>query len=180
SRACARVTTTTRVKVMDPLLAERIERLAGQSPSFQQAWAMILNSGVPVQIGRFDQLRSELPRWYRSHPARWAGVTVNSAGATGDLDRSVVALHVELMERQARAQPIEGDPYFLAEVDRVLIHEIYGHLAPVVEAGDARKECPDHLRRGETRPCVTAREALIAAELAHSRLTASTGNIGWR
>jgi hypothetical protein len=53
-------------------------------------------------------------------------------------------------------------------MDRVLIHEIYGHLAPVVEADDVGKGCPDAVRRGESQSCVSIREARIAAEIERS------------
>jgi hypothetical protein len=120
------------VRVLDPLLAERIADIAQRSPTFRAAWLMITASGVPVRIGTDEELKQELPRWYREHPAKWAGVTV-TAGGRKNVERAVVVLRVNAMQQTARYAGA-GRSYLLREVDRVLVHEIYGHLAPVIEA----------------------------------------------
>jgi hypothetical protein len=151
---------------MHPLLAERITRIAERSASFRDAWDMIQASGVPVTIGTDEQLHEQLPRWFRHHPSRWVGVTVSSSGLKGGLDRAVVAVRIRALESTANGRSSYSHAHFLAEVDRILIHEIYGHLTPVVAARDPGQECPDHLRRGEVKPCVNLREEAIVNELA--------------
>lgn len=150
---------TVRVDIMQPVLAERIEQIARQSPSFRDAWDMIRRGSVRVRIGSYSQLRSELPRWYRNHPNDWAGVTVLSSN--GGVSSAVVALRLSLLEQLSQDLPA-GNTYVTDEIDRLLIHEIYGHLAPVVASG---QECPDQVRPGETSSCVKLREQRIAAEL---------------
>ncbi|HEX6558836.1 MAG TPA: hypothetical protein VF021_05220 [Longimicrobiales bacterium] len=169
----------TRVQVLKPLLAERIDFVARQSPSFRAAWDMIRRSGLPVRIGTDDQLRSRLPHWYRQHPNEWAGVTVTETGGRDELSGAVVALRLGAMEKTARRTP-RGSEYLLAELDRVLIHEIYGHLAPMVAARDVQHECLDQLRPGEATPCVQVRERRIAAELSNYRLAHAAGSAAER
>lgn len=155
-----------RIEIQDRLLAERIERVAAGSASFRNDWAMIRASGVRVTIGRATRLHSQLPRWYRDNPNRWVGVTVvHAAGARSSVDRAVVALRVTAIERQARLRP-DSETWRLAEIDRVLVHEIYGHLAPIIAAGDAYSDCPDHARPGEQQACVALREDHVMRELA--------------
>lgn len=179
-RACGEATACTAVEtavaVMNPLLAERIARIASRSPSFRTDWDMIRRSGVPIAIGTEDQLNGALPRWYRSNPSRWVGVTVvNAGGLRGGLEDAVVALRVGALRRIAHQRAGDANARFLAELDRVLIHEIYGHLAPIIAAGDPLEECPDHARRGEAKPCVQVREERVAGEIARSRAMAGVG-----
>ena len=149
---------------MDTLLAEHIAQIAQKSPTFRAAWEKLQSSGVPISIGTDAQLRPELPSWYRNHPRNWAGVTV-ARGGEGDLSSAVVALSVNAMKQIAEDAVYTGNDYLTGELDRVLIHEIYGHLVPVVEAHDMAKGCPDAVRPGESQSCVSVREAVIAAEL---------------
>jgi hypothetical protein len=154
-----------RADVLEPFLAERIQHLAMRSPSFQDAWDMIRASGVAVRVGTRAQLHAQLPRWYREHPGEWGGVTIISSNARAEISSAVVVLPLDQIEDRARTLP-PGTSYLTDEVDRVLIHEIYGHLAPAIEASSARAECPDQLEPGEVTSCVQRREWKIAAELA--------------
>jgi hypothetical protein len=76
----------------------------------------------------------------------------------------VVVLSAEQMDIIAQ-RAAAGDAFMKNELDRILVHEIYGHLVPVVDARDRSKGCPDALRPGESQPCVAVREAEIAAEI---------------
>jgi hypothetical protein len=151
------------VEVLSTELAQHIVDIAEKSPTFRAAWERIAEAGVPISIGTDAQLRDELPSWYRNNPRNWAGVTV-AKGAEGSLSSVVVALSVDAMKQIADGAAYMGD-YFTGELDRVLIHEIYGHVVPVVEARDMSKGCPDAVEEGETQSCVAKREAQIAAEI---------------
>jgi hypothetical protein len=166
-RVCPHPISTSRVTVLDPLLSERITNIAARSPTFHDAWISIHASGVPVSIGTDEQLQDQLPRKFRDRPARWVGLTVNMANLTGGLRRAVIAIRVRALDRMLRRQTRETDARFLAQLDRVLIHEIYGHLTPVVAARDPWQECPDDPRPGEARSCVREREDRIARELSN-------------
>jgi hypothetical protein len=56
--------------------------------------------------------------------------------------------------------------HFEADVDRILIHEIYGHAVPYLLAGNLSGQCADP-RRGEpaSRSCSIRRENAVRAEL---------------
>ncbi|HEY0674187.1 MAG TPA: hypothetical protein VGD27_18065 [Longimicrobiales bacterium] len=168
-RAGTAVSTKPRVEILNPLLAERIQHISRQSPSFRGAWSMIQSSGVRVRIGTYRQLQNQLPRWYRDHPDEWGGVTVMSADVRARLDGAVVAVRIAPLQDIARQLPSGGDDYVLSQIDRILIHEIYGHLTPVIATRDPAQECPDQLRAGEVTPCVQVRERQVAAELARYR-----------
>jgi hypothetical protein len=152
------------VEVLNPLMAQRITMLTERSPKFRAAWLMIRKSGVPVSIGTDAQLHSELPDWFRDHPDNWAGVTVTN-GRKGSLTDAYVALRLDAIQQIANNNPAAGSAYLDHELTRLLVHEIYGHLAPVVAAHDVSRNCPDQLRAGEVTPCVKLREEEIAAEL---------------
>lgn len=178
-RAGSAGSTRSRVEILNPLLAERIQHISRQSPSFRSAWDMIQSSGIPVRVGTDRQLQNQLPRWYRDHPNEWGGVTVMSADVRARLDGAVVAVRISPLQDIARQMPAGGDDYLLSQIDRLLIHEIYGHLTPVIATRDAAQECPDQLRAGEVTPCVQLRERQVAAELeryrqAHARADTRT------
>jgi len=160
---CAIPDSETRVEVLDPFLEERIEYLQDRSKSFQDAWHAIRASRVPVTIGTAAQLWREIPSSFRNNPSSWAGVTVvrSSGGQPG---RAFVALQMAMIEEMAGTAQVNGRRYLLGEVDRLLIHEVYGHLAPMF--GPDGRECSDVVRRGEARPCVAVREEHVATELA--------------
>jgi hypothetical protein len=121
------------VAVLSSELAQHIVELAEKSPTFRAAWQRMLSSGVPISIGTETQLRADLPPWYRKNPGDWAGLTLIK-GDEGRLTKAAVAVNVAGIKRIAESAAYMGNDYLMAEMDRVLIHEIYGHLAPVVEA----------------------------------------------
>ena len=151
------------VTVLSSELAGHIAQIAEKSPTFRASWQKLHSSGVPIRIGTDRQLHAELPSRYRKQPRNWTAVTL-ARGRTGNLSHVVVALNENAMEIIAE-RAASGDEYMKGELDRVLIHEIYGHVVPVVEARDMSKGCPDAPRPGESRSCVSIREAEIAAEL---------------
>jgi hypothetical protein len=151
------------VEVLNPVLAERIAQIEAKSPKFRAAWQMIQSSGVPIRIGTDADVRDQLPAWYRNNRDSWAGVTV-ARGGEGNLTSAIVALRVDQIQRFAEEHAY-AEGYLEEELDRVLIHEIYGHLAPLVAARDMSKGCSDAVEDDESVPCVAIREAEIAAEI---------------
>lgn len=159
------------VRVLDPLLAARVRLLAEEAPSFARALGRLEASGVPILVGTREQLAEVLPPELRTSAA-WAGITVARGG--GRLDRAAVAIRPECLRELHRSFGNSGAT-FLEVLDGLLIHEIYGHLLPTVEAGDARVRCPDPVRGQRLadsgvgrRPLALAseREANVAARFA--------------
>lgn len=163
------------IQVLEPLLAERIARLRADSPSFDRAWRDLEGRGSAVVIGTRSQLAGVLPSDIRRSDA-WAGITVVWGGR--ELERSAVGIRLDWLRglHQRFGNPEE---VFLAALDDLLVHEIYGHLVPVAEADDPRERCADP-GPGErlAESCVGRRELAlksertrhVAARLAEERL----------
>jgi hypothetical protein len=154
------------VVVLDSTVEAGIARLRAASPTFEEAWAQLETRKVPVLIGTREQLEDILPSNLRRGRG-WAGLTVNW-GYDDTLTRSVVALRMEWL-RGVHGFPADGEAgsgSFDAALEKLLIHEVYGHLAPVVKTRNLRYHCADP-RPGERHEesCVGQREQLILAEI---------------
>lgn len=150
------------VQVLDSLLAERILLLRATAPSFEAAWLSLESSNVPIVIGTREQLQPFLPRMVRDSNG-WAAITV-SWGESRELSRSAVAVRIEWL-RALHARYTTDDAPFLAALDELIIHEVYGHLTPVVEHGSAAYTCPDPTAtQSLADSCVGRRELSLRAE----------------
>jgi hypothetical protein len=85
------------------------------------------------------------------------------------IDIVLVVVNVALIDEQHRARrllPIE----FEMDLDRILVHEVYGHAVPYLLAGNLSGRCADP-RAGErvTDACSIQRENAVRAELGLGR-----------
>lgn len=151
--------------VLDPLLAERIESIGRDSPTFARAWQAVERSGFPVVLGTRSQLMELIPAPLRSS-ATWAGLTLGWADSQDRLERTAVIVELEWL-RALHHSLGTGEPGFLAGLDALLIHEVYGHLVPLIESGSLAGACPDP-DPGEwlLDSCVGRRERIIQSERA--------------
>lgn len=157
-----------RVVVLNQLLEERIRFIAKRSPRFRAAWEEIQNSEIPVLIGTDAQLWETAKNQVgRAQP--WAGLQVNWPTFWGGrVARSMVIIRLEWLHDLWTQDPAIAAG-FLRELDELLIHEIYGHLAPVLIANDLDKVCSDrrNLWDPEEGPsCVEKREKEVHGEIA--------------
>jgi hypothetical protein len=94
-------------------------------------------------------------------------VPVMRAGAR--LDAVPVVVNLALLEARHRARrslPIEFD----LDLDRILVHEIYGHAVPYLLAGELSGRCADpQPRERATDACSIRRENAVRAELGLGR-----------
>jgi hypothetical protein len=93
------------------------------------------------------------------------------AGVHSGVDVVLVVINLTLLEeshRHARSLPWE----FEADLERILIHEIYGHAVPYLLAGHLSGRCPDPApgERAED-ACSIRRENAVRAELGLGRRT---------
>jgi hypothetical protein len=83
----------------------------------------------------------------------------------------LVVINLPLLEeshRQAQSLPAE----FEADLDRILIHEVYGHAVPYLLAGHLSGRCPDPMPGDRaTDACSIRRENAVRAELGLGRRT---------
>jgi hypothetical protein len=163
-QAWRRRTSDSRIQVVDSLLAARIDELRASAPSFATAWDQLERSRVPIVIGTRAQLEEILPADVRRSNG-WAGMSVAWNGPyTRSLDRAAVAVRVDWL-RQLHQTYHTPPGAFEEALDGLIIHEVYGHLVPVVAARDAGKQCADP--RGRQRlaeSCVGKREQFLKAE----------------
>jgi hypothetical protein len=152
--------------VLDDQIAESLNRLRQGSSTFDATMAQLERSRTPILIGTLDQLAELVPSPFRTGSG-WAGLTL-SWGAADNLSRSLVVVQMQWLTALAAREPETGgsDSHLRKELDRLMIHEVYGHLAPVVQARRLRANCPD-ARAGQryTESCVAQREMEILREL---------------
>ncbi len=73
---------------------------------------------------------------------------------------------IERMGRQTAALPIEME----GDLDRILVHEVYGHALPYLLAGNLSGRCADPLPGQQAHEaCAIQRENAVRAELGLNR-----------
>lgn len=151
------------LRVTDPLLAAGIEAVRAECPSFDGALQRVDASGIPVIVGTAEQLERVLPPEIRTHGG-WMGITVAWGRSDGSLRRVAVAIRADGLREIHRSY---GNPeaVFSSALEDLLIHEIYGHAVPMVDARLARGVCPDP-RPGQhlAESCAGRRELEVRAE----------------
>ena len=154
---------TAGVMVADSGIAERISVLRTESASFDRAWLELERSGIPVLVGTHAQVQEVLPRHLRSG-AGWAGVTVLFGDGDGRLRRALVVLRTEWL-RETHTVHGTGEQSFLQAFEELIVHEVYGHLVPAVEAREVHAICADPLpEQPHFDSCVGRRELAIRTE----------------
>jgi len=165
------------VVVLDSTVEAGIARLRTASPTFEEAWSQLETRKIPVLIGTREQLENVLPSNFRRGHG-WAGLTVNW-GFDDTLTRSVVALRLEWLRgvHGLAGDEEAGTEAFDAALEKLLIHEVYGHLTPVVKTRSLRYHCADP-RPGERHEesCVGQREQLILDEIEHGTGSSPEGS----
>jgi hypothetical protein len=149
-----------------------LERIARSSALWRDALDTIHKSGRRVIVVTPDQVQvaggGEQGRGDHFDESLLAEVAPVVRTGTR-VDAVVVVVNVALLEeqhRQRRLLPIE----FNMDLDRILIHEIYGHAIPYLLAGDLSGRCPDP-QPGERAvdACSIKRENAVRAELGLGR-----------
>jgi hypothetical protein len=92
------------------------------------------------------------------------------------IDAVLVVVNLPLLDRlhdRRGSLPVERD----ADLDRILVHEVYGHALPYLRAGDTSGRCPDPsgVERAAS-SCSIARENAVRAELGLGRRSDYTLN----
>lgn len=85
------------------------------------------------------------------------------------VDRVLVVVNVDLIERaHLRRGSLPAEMH--SDLDRILVHEVYGHALPYLLAGDMSGRCPDP-QPGERAvdACAIQRENAVRAELGLGR-----------
>ncbi|MDE3153182.1 MAG: hypothetical protein KGL93_13120 [Gemmatimonadota bacterium] len=169
------------IAIGDSLLAATVTRLRRMSPSFDSAITAIEQSGIPVVIGTESQLRSQLPPGY-GYVNGWQALTavypLTPNGARGKpIDHFAVIVRMGDLRAALAASTTHADSsLFNRYVERVLAHEIYGHLLPQLELGKTAPIACDDPTSGADwySACVMQRERRVMAQLVTARGTYAT------
>ncbi len=155
-------------------LQSSLDRLARGSALWREALESVRATGRHAVILTSDQVLVVDALDDPSRDAFDSTVLAEAAPAPspdGRVDVVVVVVNLALLEgihRRRGALPSE----FNADLDRILLHEIYGHAVPYLLAGDLSGRCPDpkpHERAIDS--CSIRRENAIRAELGLGRRT---------
>jgi hypothetical protein len=152
------------VRVTDRLLAERVHSLQDRSPTWSAALDSLAGLRFQVLIGTPEQLGELVPS-LSSYAGQHIGRMLPLGNRAGQLIGAAVLIDLAVMERMARAAGasramLEGD------IDRILAHELYGHVLPLAIAGRPDRGCADPAPdEPAVSSCSVRRENRIRAEL---------------
>jgi hypothetical protein len=161
------------LRVLHPYLEQRIRSLEARSRRFAEAMEMLRAAPFPIAVGTPEQVmsRQATGRLALTRAARVGEFTAVADPLDGTVREMHVWVAVDRIARRALGARRGATPAALrrrldAQVDAVLIHELWGHAVPVAETGNLAAHCPDP-RRGEPplESCVMRRENDLRAEL---------------
>ena len=160
------------VVTVNPTLQASLDRIGAQSSLWRGAISSLRGTGRRIKIVTPDQVVVADERGRRTpfNPEVLAQVSP-VVGEGSKVDVVVVVINLDLLYRlywTAAAVPMD----LQADIDRVVIHEIYGHALPYLLAGDLTGRCADPMPN--ERPadaCSIRRENEVRAELRLGRRT---------
>ncbi len=166
------------IAIGDSVLAATVTRLRKLSPAFDSAIVAIETSGIPVVIGTEAQLRDQLPPGYR-YVGGWQALTavypLTSNGSRGrPIEHVAVIFRLSALRAALKTDGTASDSaLFNRFVERVVAHEIYGHLMPQLALGKtAPVACDDPTSAANWyTACVMQRERHVMAQLVEARGT---------
>lgn len=156
------------VSASHPLLRARLDAIAHRSALWRAAVEAIGASGRRALVLTSDEVVvSDSPRAPATRPFDDA-VLAEVAPVPGPnqrVDVVLVVINLNLLHElgsQASALPAEMQ----ADIDRLLVHEVYGHALPYLIAGNLSGRCQDPVPGQHAREaCAIQRENAVRAEL---------------
>lgn len=167
------------IAIGDSTIAATIVRLRRYSPAFDSAMVAIERSGIPVVIGTARQLRDQLPPGY-GHVSGWQALTAfypltptNAPGRRIEHIAVIVRLTSLASAMRAGGRTPQDSLLFDRYLERVLGHEIYGHVMPQLQMGrTAPIVCDDPTSGADWySACVMRRERLVMAQVSAAQGT---------
>lgn len=152
------------IEVLDNGLDDRVTSLSERSPKFRSAMDSLAATDFRIVLAQPQQIRGLMPglEYYR---AEHLGEVLPIRDSTRAIVGAIVTVDVarlKAMHRQGTlpAAALEDD------IDRILIHEVYGHVIPLSASRRISGGCPDP-KPGEPalNSCAIRRENAIRAEL---------------
>jgi hypothetical protein len=150
--------------VGDALLAQALRRVAERSSTWRAGLDTLAASGFLVLVTVPERAERLVPALIGYEPMH-IGEVIPMRAEGGRLVGAVVTVDVMLLQRLALESGVPLS-VALADVERVLIHEIYGHVVPLAQSRTLAGGCPDP-GPGEAAEssCAIVRENRIRGEL---------------
>jgi hypothetical protein len=155
-----------------PAIQASLDRIASGSASWRHAMLAVSRSGRHVLVVTPDRVAvAEGPNRRRVPFDPNVLAEVAHVPTDGPVDSVLVVVNVALVERLHRSKgslPAEEE----ADLDRIVVHEVYGHAIPYLLAGGASGQCADPAAgRPAAESCSIERENVVRAELGLGRRT---------
>lgn len=142
------------VEILDDYLAARIESLEQRSPRLRAAMARAREGPILVVIGTPLQVLDRVPHrpWVApgSGSPQLADFFIHMQEPdSARVGTVVIRTHLDRLQAAARSRTLLGIGAGRAQrwldetTDAILIHELWGHLIPIVEEGDHTGNCSD-------------------------------------
>lgn len=152
------------IRAADPLLAERMESLTQRSAIWRAGLDTIRANGFRVLVAAPEQVRRMVPE-LEGYRTEHFGEVLPLRDEAGALIGAVVSVDVPRLERLFLAAGLPAS-ILAGDVDRILIHEVYGHVVPLSVSRQLSGGCPDPApEEPALSSCAIRRENRIRAEL---------------
>jgi hypothetical protein len=151
------------------MLRSSFERISSGSRLWREAIETIEGSGRRVIVLTPEQVRVQDPRSTTAaapfDPELLAEVSPVIVSGS-QVPAVLVVVNVPLLRRIHHSQPWSLPSDIYRDLDRIVIHEVYGHAFPYLLAGDVSGRCPDALPgQRAIDACAIQRENAVRAEL---------------
>jgi hypothetical protein len=170
AQAPARLITTSDAPVLTPdaVLHAGLRRIFRGSPTWREAMDAVRKTGRRALVVTPDDPILESVRSGKDRDRFDSGAmgeVVPAVDGASQVSLVLVIVNVPVVKRLHDAQ-MSPRRDFEADLDRILVHEIYGHAIPYLLAGSLSGRCPDP-RDGEraTDACSIRRENVVRAQL---------------
>lgn len=152
------------IEVTDTTLALRMGVLASQSSIWRAGLDTIRANGFRVLVATPEQVPG-LVAGMETYRARHFGEVIPIRDRWGAIIGAVVTVDVPRLERLYRLTGLPDEMLDL-DIDRILIHEIYGHVVPLSQTRTIPGGCPDPKPGAPAETsCAIRRENRIREEL---------------
>ena len=151
----------------NPLLAASVERISRGSATWRSAIEAVRHTGRVVLVATLQELQNGRHR--EAFDSTELAEVVPVLNQENEIPLVLVVVDLRLLQRiheERRSVPRDID----ADLDRILVHEVYGHAIPYLLAGNLSGRCADP-RSGERAAdaCSIRRENAVRAELGLGR-----------
>lgn len=152
-----------------PRLQAGLERIAQGSALWREAIDGIRQSGrhafvlTPEEVVVVDPHRGNKTESF--DPTVLAEIAIVPGQAADSVNAVLVVANLPLLDRLHAERGLSSQERE-ADLDRILIHEVYGHALPYLTAGDVSGRCPDpRFNELPWQACSIRRENAVRAEL---------------